>query len=313
MEAFKREIVENQDDQQVRTRYSNTQVVTWPHPAEHFKDSYFCQQTIEFLNQSQDRPFALFLYLWAPHLPLRVPEPYASLFGPAEVELPLNVGRTSNGEPANRRRGIAAQLAEGFSQEEWRTVWAAHLGLVNLADAGIGRILDTLDSIRQTDETVVLFASDHGDHLEQHNMYQKMEMYEQAIRIPLMLRVPGINHQVFDTPVSHLDVMPSLLECAGIELPDDLDGDSLWPSIQTGAPPTFCQYSGNPTIGDIRRAVITRQYKYVYDPDDEPELYDLERDPLEMQNLAAKPDYQVITEEMEQMRKTWKAEQNDWV
>lgn len=315
--AFKREVFENQNGQQVSMHYSNTYVSTWPHSAEHFKDSYFCQQAIEFLNRTQDRPFALFLYLWAPHPPLRVPEPYASLFDPTRVELPRNVGQASKGEPANRRRGIAAQLAEGLSLEEWRTVWAAHLGLVNLVDAGIGEILATLDSIGQADTTIVLFASDHGDHLGQHNMYQKMEMYEQAIRVPFLIRVPGVNHQVFDHPVSHLDIMPTLLECADIELPDDLDGDSLWPSIRSGTPPTdkalFCQYSGNPTIGDIRRAVITRRYKDIYDPEDEPELYDLEHDPLEMQNLASSYDYKEIVAEMEQLRKTWGAKHNDWV
>ena len=208
----------------------------------------------------------------------------------------------AHGEPPGRRRGIAAQLAEGVSMEQWRKVWAAHLGLVNLADAGIGRILNALEASGQAENTIVVFTADHGDHLGQHRMYQKMEMYEQAIRIPLMVRMPGADARVFDNPVSHLDLMPTLLDLTGVELPGDLDGISLRDSILSGISPperlVFSQYSGNPTVGDIRQAAIGKRYKYVYDPADAPELYDLEQDPLETRNLAADGTHTEIIREL---------------
>lgn len=317
IDAFRREILENQDGKLVRVKYSNTRCAVWGHPAEHFKDIYFCREAVEFLGEGRSKPFALFVYLWAPHPPLRVPQPYASLFDPDKIELPSNVGLIPEGEPPNRRHGIAAQLAEGVSMEEWRKVWAAHLGLVRLADTGIGHILQTLEESRQAENTIILFTVDHGDHLGQHRMYQKMEMYEPAVRIPLIIRVPGCRSRSFDQPVSHLDVMPTLLDLMGVEIPDDLDGDSLADSILSGTPPperpVFSQYSGNPTIGDIRRAVITRRYKYIYDPADIPELYDLEDDPLEMRNLAADPAYQEVVRRLHEMGKSWAEGHGDWV
>ena len=316
-DAFKREITEFREGEFVKTGYSNTRTAVWAHPAEHFKDSYFCQQSVEFLRQERSDPFALFVYLWAPHPPLRAPEPYASLFSPANIDLPPNVNLPAEGEPPNRRQGIAAQLAEDISMDQWREVWSAHLGLVNLADAGIGRILEALESSRQADNTIIVFTSDHGDHLGQHRMYQKMEMYEQAINVPLFIHAPGADAGTFDVPVSHLDVMPTLLDLLHIESPGDLHGISLGESILAGAPPPdrpiFSQYSGNPVTGDTRRAVITKRRKYIYDPASDPELYDLENDPLETHNLAIEDSHTEIIQKLHEECKTWAREHGDGV
>ncbi|MBT3270278.1 sulfatase-like hydrolase/transferase [Candidatus Poribacteria bacterium] len=316
-DVYRRAITENHAGERAAVKYSNTHAATWPHAAEHFKDSYWCDRAVDFLGRAGDEPFALFLYLWAPHPPLVVPEPYASLFDPAELDLPENVDVPAEGEPSNRRAGIAAQLAEGVSTDEWRRVWAAHLGLVNLADAGIGRALDALAASSHADDTAVFFMSDHGDHLGQHRMYQKMEMYEQAVRVPMILNVPGGATAEIDAPVSHLDIMPTILDLMAIDAPDDLDGISLLSCLRTGeAPPDrpqYSGYSGNPTVGDIRRAVITRSHKYIHDPDDIPELYDLEADPLETRNIAADPGSREVVRELHALGKSWAESHNDQV
>ncbi len=314
---YQREITENQGDERVRVRYSNAHAETWAHASEHYKDSYWCDRAVDFLQRAGDKPFALFVYLWAPHPPLVVPEPYASLFDPQAIDLPENVGIPADGEPANRRAGIAAQLGEGVPTDEWRQAWAAHLGLVNLADAGIGRVLGALDASAHSDSTAVFFMSDHGDHMGQHGMYQKMEMYEQAVRVPMLVRAPGGVTAEIDAPVSHLDIMPTILELAGLDAPEDLDGFSLMHSLRTGeAPPDrpqYSAYSGNPTVGDIRRAVITRRHKYIYDPEDAPELYDLDADPMEMRNIASEPGSGSVVRELHALGKSWAENHNDWV
>jgi arylsulfatase A-like enzyme len=316
-QAFRKRVVERQEGASVEMGYSNTRTSVWPHAAEHFKDSYFCQQGVAFLQGQRDRPFALFVYLWAPHPPLWVPEPFASLFPADTINLPVNVGVRSEGEPPGRRRGIAAQLGEDVSARQWREVWAAHLGLVHMADAGIGRMLRALQASGHDDDTVVVFTVDHGDHLGQHRMYQKMEMYEQAIRVPLIVRAPGARPQACDTPVSHLDVVPTLCDLMGLGKPDDLEGISIADTVLSGRPPLerslFCQYSGNPTVGDIRRTAITRRFKYTYTPGDMPELYDLVDDPLEMRNIVADPAYASVVKELHQAARSWAESHGDWV
>jgi arylsulfatase A-like enzyme len=316
-DGYRRQVVERQGDDAVPVGYSNTRAALWPYAGELYKDSYFCQRAIEFLQQRGNEPFALFVYLWAPHPPLRVPAPFASLFPPDELALPENVGCPAEGEPASRRLGIAAQLAEDVSIEEWRAVWAAHLGLVTMADDGIGRLLGALASGGHEEDTVVVFTVDHGDHLGQHRMYQKMEMYEQAIRVPLIVRVPGGEPHVYDTPVSHLDVVPTVIDLLESKMPADLEGVSHGTSVRSGiAPvdrPVFCQYSGNPTVGDIRRTVVAGGLKYTYTPGDTPELYDLGRDPLEMHNLGTDPAYAGEVKELRRECAAWAESHGDWV
>lgn len=298
-------------------KYSNAHAETWPHASEHYKDSYWCDRAVDFLERAVGEPFALFLYLWAPHPPLVVPAPYASLFDPGDIDLPENVGAPAEGEPPNRRAGIAAQLAEGVTTDEWRRAWAAHLGLVNLADAGIGRVLSALRAADHEGDTAVFFMSDHGDHLGQHRMYQKMEMYEQAVRVPMILRVPGGATGEIDTPMSHLDITPTILDLTHLDAPGDLDGISLLDCLRTGeAPPDrpqYSAYSGNPTVGDIRRAVITRRHKYIHDPEDLAELYDLEADPLETRNIAAEPASRELVGELHALGRSWAESHGDWV
>jgi len=312
---FSNPVQENQGGERRHRRYSNTHVGTWPGDAENFKDLWWCREAVDFVRQNRSQPFALFLYLWAPHPPLRVPEPYASRFDPRRIELPENIGRPCEGEPSGYRSGAPAQLAEGVTPDDWRRVWAAHLGLVNLADTGIGRVLDAIHGLGHQDETLTLFTTDHGDHLGQHGMYQKMEMYDQALRVPLIFAGPGIAVRSADVLVSHLDVMPSLLDLIGIGTPDDLDGISLaWTLCRRAQPqqrPIFAQYSGNSVVGDIRRCVISERYKYIWSPPDGRELYDLEADPLEMSNLAESVEHQAMVRRLHEECRQWGTEHSD--
>ncbi len=314
--VYRSEVTELQGGQHVRRRASNTRVGVWDQPDSWFKDVFFGDSAEEYLRRATP-PFALFVALWAPHPPLVVPESYLHLFPPEKVSLPANVGQPARGEPADRRRNFPAQLAEGVSLEEWRAAWAAHIALVNLADRQIGRILDTLRETGLDGSTLVLFTSDHGDHLGQHRMFQKMEMYEQAVRVPLLIKVPGMVPRFIETPVSHLDVVPTVLDLLRLPAPEGLDGQDLAPAIREAREPEerplFSQYSGDGGVGEIRRAVIAAGHKYVYDPADEPELYDLRLDPLETANLARVKASADLMRGLHEAGRRWAAAHGDFV
>lgn len=296
-------------------RYSGLKTSVWEKPLTLFKDWYFQEKALEFLNRTGGEPFALFTYLWAPHPPLRVPEPYRSMYDPELLVMP-QVGVPAVGEPMLRRLGVPAQLAKGAQEDEWRRVWAAHLGLVTMADEILGTLIEKLKSMGVWENTCVLFTADHGDHLGQHGMYQKMEMYEAAVKVPLVLRVPGMGAGVYREVVSHLDVKPTICELAGIGPgradgnvpssgagPEKGDGSSLLP-VMDGRQvlplhqAVYSQYSGNPGLGTVRRAAITKRYKYVYDSGYEHELYDLLADPQEKNNVAGREEYKEVLEEL---------------
>ncbi len=314
-----KEVLELHEGVYEKASYSSTKTYLWEEPVKFFKDVYFTEQAIEFLDvvKSDSDPFALFVNIWAPHPPLQVPEPFASMYDPNQVELASNVGIPSSGEPANRRKGMPAQLADGVTMDEWKKTWAAHLGLTSLADDCIGRVIDTLKQNNQYENTIILIMSDHGEQLGQHNMYQKMEMYEQAVRVPMIIKVPGEKPHAVHDVVSHLDILPTILDYIGEKPAEDLDGVSLRSAISgksnLSGRYVYSQYSGNPVVGDIRRAIISEQFKYIYDPTDTPELYDLEQDPLEMKNLAFDDNYSEIKYKMHDALIQWAIDHEDWI
>lgn len=296
---------------------SNTQVSIWEHDTNDYKDTFFMNKSIETLNEiNGDDTFAMFVNLWAPHPPLKIPDEYYHKFPPSRIELPNNIGKSSDNEPSSRRDSVPAQLAHGIDEKQWSEVWSAHLGLVNYADSIIGNIIDTLKKKGLYDNTIIVFTSDHGDHLGQHNMYQKMEMYDQAINVPLLIKLPNFKHLDIDTPVSHLDIVPTILDELNLKHDYKFDGISLLPQIRNNILDNdrhvYCHYSGNVGIGTIRRAVVNKQYKFIYDENKEVELYDLINDPLEMKNIAYEEEYKDTVNKMYVKCIEWGVSKNDF-
>jgi arylsulfatase A-like enzyme len=316
---FYKQVEEVLPDGPVTSRYSHPATGKWKGKLENFRDFYFYREMRHWLEQraGDDAPFAAFFSIPSPHPPLEVPDPYYAMYDPDQVELPPNIGHPSEGEPANRSRAVARQLADAATESDHRKAWAAHLGLLSLADDIFGKLLDDLDELKLADDTVIIFTSDHGHHLGQHRMFGINELYEQTVHVPLIARFPNGHAGKVDELVSHLSIAPTLLDVAGLQSPPGMIGPSLVPTIGEGKPPAeapqFFQFSGQIGYGYYRRGVVTRRYKYIYDPEDESELYDLENDPLEMRNLARDPAFKEILKEHHTLCRNWHLGQDDWI
>jgi arylsulfatase A-like enzyme len=316
--TFRTPVQENIEGDRFTKHYANTRAAASAANPAQIYDSWLVEQALAFLHKAsrQRRPWALFLWLRLPHPPLVVPEPYFSRFDPDTIDLPANVGHPASGEPPSRRGSPAAQLARGVDEAQWRRVWSAYLGLCNLADDLLGKVLHWMREQRQMDRTTLVMTSDHGEHLGQHAMYQKMEMYEPALRVPLLIADRHLGPARIDTPVSHLDILPTLSELMGLGIEEATDGVSLVSTLRSGQSEqnssVFAQYSGNPAIGDLRRAVISNRYKYVIDGDGRRELYDLIDDPLEMENLATSVACEPTMSELHQQAAQWGRSHGDW-
>ncbi len=305
--------------QREERRYSNTRVSVWPHPTETYKDSYFLEESLKFLRQADEtKPFALFTCFWAPHPPLVVPQEYLDMYPLDEIHLPDNVGEIVEKEPVLRREGVPAQLAEGLTLESWKKVWQAHLALTTMVDRCVGSLINFVKEQGLLDDTLIVFTPDHGDHLGQHRMYQKMEMYEEAIRVPLMIAQSDAEPQVVRKVVSHMDVFPTLVDLLDLDFDcSAYDGRSLRKLIYEGSDSNwsneaYCQYSGNPNYGTIRRAVITDRYKYIYDGRDH-ELYDQVKDPAEMHNISGLDENQALVGQLYELCRTYHEKHGDKV
>lgn len=158
-------------------------------------------------------------------------------------------------------------------------------------DERIGKILDAVDAMGLADKTAILYSSDHGEQSGYHGLWWKCTMFEESAHVPFLLKVPGVPHKEHDVPVNLVDIFPTLCDMAGLDVPEDVDGQSLWPLIQglEDTLPKDYSFSEYHAHGMPRGAFMIRwqQYKYVLYLGDEKQLFDLVQDPGEDHNLLS--------------------------
>jgi arylsulfatase A-like enzyme len=221
------------------------------------------------------------------------------------------------------------ELMAALSDEEIRLTRKAYFGLIAEVDAGIGQIVRFLRETGQYDSTLIIFTSDHAEQLGDHFLFSKMGYFDQSYHVPLIIRDPRGDADAtrgtrVDEFTESIDLLPTILEWAGLPTPRQCDGASLLPFVRGATPADWRQEahyefdlrSGYPDPGkaalglgfdDGGLAVLRdRQYKYVHCTALPPALYDLARDPEERVNCAADPGYVRIVAEYTQRMLTWR-------
>lgn len=282
-------------------KYSNAETGLYPFDSKYFFDIYFTDEGIKALKQ-RDKSKPLFysaMYL-APHPPLEIPEPWFSLVKKDDVFLPENVGKYYPHQSPLQMYNLTGIVGARYSEEEWREAWRVYLGQVALFDECVGRLINELKTEEIYDNSMIIFTTDHGEMLGSHRLFQKMCMYEESSHVPLTIKFPnGEYARDINTHVSHIDVMPTIMEFLNIESKNDFEGVSLLSLITNGDKKglnrdIFIQYDGNGARSNFQRCVIRNNYKLILDLfKDEMfvELYDLEKDRIESINLAFDEEY----------------------
>lgn len=250
-----------------------------------------------------ERPWALNVSFIAPHFPLIVPQKYWDMYPLDDIDLPqIPEGHLASQHPVYKRMQSMFGF-EDFDEELVRRGRAGYYGLITYLDDKIGRLLDALDESGQTENTLVVYVSDHGEMNGEHGMWRKSNFYEQSARIPLMMAWPGQLPEGLRIPevVSLVDLSATLVDVAGASSITPLDGESLLPLARSEATnwknEAFAEYLAHGVSGPM--AMLRRdRFKLNYSLGDDVELYDLEADPGEFQNLADDPEYQTIVDEM---------------
>lgn len=260
-------------------------------PAADCEDSYIGRRSCQWLRDVADEesPWHLFVSFVGPHDPWDPPTEFADHFRGAAM--PSALGDSMESKPAWQRQ--KAKRMAGATAEEVATVRRPYTASLEMIDDQIGQILHTLEERGLTDNTYVLYCSDHGEMLGDHGLYQKSVHYEQALRVPLIVTGPAITPGMSDALVELSDVNPTLQELAGVAPRPDLDARSL---VRLFLDPAAAHRDDTISQLDNCRSLRNREYKYVYNQNDLPELYDLRDDPNELVNLAA--DRRDVTGEM---------------
>ncbi len=266
---------------------------------EDFHDIYISRIKQEWLESyTDDRPFFCWCNWVGPHAPWDAPGHYATLYDPADVDVPIEDTMEQAPEALRNRR------VKNLPPEAWRACKAHYYGNTNVIDDGIGGCLETLEEKGLLDNTVVIYASDHGEMLFDHGLIQKTYMYEASAGVPLIVRWSEKFRQgiEIEAHVSLLDLIPTFLELAGAEM-EMLHGTSLIPVLTGGG-----ELNRDTVFSEMRDTKMARtgDWKYVFDPNwERQQLFNLKDDSQEINNLSGKPEYAAIETDLQQRILNW--------
>lgn len=249
---------------------------------------------IRLLEQRGDKPFFLAVGFYRPHTPYVAPRKYFDPFPLERIELAGGGGREGVPPPA-----LTVNPPDyGMSPDLQRRAIQAYHASTSFMDAQVGRVLDALERLKLADRTIVVFLSDHGYHLGEHGLWQKVSLFEESARVPLIIAVPGMKSPGRATSrlAELVDLYPTLADLCGLTAPANLGGRSLRPLLDDPSLPwkqaalTQVRRGGkqNGFSGD---SIRTERYRYIEWDEGRRgvQLYDHETDPHERHNLADAP------------------------
>lgn len=309
-------------------------------PAEYHQTTWCAEKTIDFIRENQDQAWLASVNIYDPHPPFNPPQAYRDLFKPNDMPAPLF--RDSDLAQQEKLKAVAFQSegrhpddldikspilpqtaqrnlveAETAGKRDAKTLIAAYYAMLKLIDDQVGRILDALEETGQLDNTVIIFTSDHGETLGDHGLIQKgCRFYEGLVRVPLIWSWAGtFEAGVRSSALVELtDIMPTLLDIAGLDIPEYVVGKSLLPILKGDVPAddhreyVRCEYIDALDLPDNSRATMYFDGRYklsIYHTHNLGELYDLQDDPDEFNDLWNHPDYQSV--KLELLQKSFNA------
>ena len=270
-----------------------------------FYDKDICSRAQVWLHEAaarkRDRPWVLFVSFVAPHFPLTAPPEHYYRYWRQALPMPKLYAREQRPQ-----HPYVVDYSRNFNYDDYfeseadvKKALSGYFGLVSYLDENIGKVLGALRESGMADDTAVMYTSDHGDNLGARGLWGKSTMYEEIAGVPFLLAGPGIPAgRVVDTPVSHVDAFPTLMELAGEKMPEGFPGFSLV-EIANGAKPRRAVLSEYHGMGSSTGAFAVRagKWKYVHYAKYGPQLFDLEKDPEETRDLAEDPAHARVLEQ----------------
>ncbi|MEZ5942640.1 MAG: sulfatase [Planctomycetaceae bacterium] len=258
-------------------------------------DGLAATAAISLMEEHKDEPFFLAVGFYRPHTPYVAPKGYFANYPAKGITLPELSEADQNREPK------AAYLSSKKDQETMsddlrREAIQAYWASIEFMDAQVGRVVAALDDLGLADNTVVVMISDHGYHMYEHGLWQKMSLFENSARVPMIVAAPNAkgNGTATDSLAELVDLYPTLAELCGLDVPDYLDGVSQVAVLDNPA-----AKARDVALTQVKRgsndgySLRTATYRYTIwkNAEDGEQLYDMTQDPGEMTNLASDPKF----------------------
>lgn len=272
-------------------------------------DRAVTRTAVEWLRDAaqDDRPFVLYVGLVAPHFPLTAPQEFFDLYKDVDVpEAKLHPDAGAVRHPWVETYAQCIPNEERFrGAQERRNAFLAYYALCSFLDDNVGKIVSTLNQTGLFDNTHVVYTSDHGDNVGARGLWGKSTLYQETVKVPMIIAGPRLPAGVTcDTPVDLIDMYPTILDVAGLRWKDEMAGRPGWSVLRLDELPNAQQRvivseyhaTGSNTAGFMVRK---GRWKYHYYVRFAPELFDLETDPGELRDLSAIPQYLPVLADME--------------
>jgi len=303
-------------------------------PLDHGKPAFLAGRASQFILKNRREPWMLYVNFLEPHPPYF--GPLRDLHSDTEAPLPPNYGPGVEREPVTYQ-GVRQELRQASEEElglaglppgeatseearrkAFRVLNRYYAGNCSNVDAAVGRILWALEASGKADNTIIAFTTDHGEMGGAHSLAQKSVMYEEAIHVPMLLRVPWRQSRqvVVAQPVGHIDLVPTILELMqGKAAPESLPGQS-WLGLLDGKARredhVFIEWKGDRKIRSDARTVISPDgWKLALYEKDNCMLLNRHRDPLEMSNLYYRSEHRTTVRKLRHRIQKWQAQQRD--
>lgn len=278
--------------------------------------AFLASQKLYQLSREHDdparRPWCLTVSFTHPHDPFVARRRYWDLYEDcAHLEPTVGFIPHEKQDPHSQRLYLASDYRSfDIQTEQIRRSRRGYFANISYIDDKVGELLDTLARTRMADDTVILFCSDHGEMLGERGLWFKMNFYEGSARVPLMIAGKDLPAGLVTTPVSNLDICPTLCDLAGIDMSAIMpwtDGQSLLPLAKgdTRSEPVLMEYAAEGSYAPMV-AIRDGRFKFVHCQLDPPQLFDLDADPLETNNLASDPAHAALVGQfMAAIRARW--------
>lgn len=262
----------------------------------------YADQAIHFLETQAargERPFFMYVAFNAPHDPRQAPQSYVDLYPTDSLDIPdsfMPEHPFDQGERNTLRDEILGPFPR--TEEAVKTHIAEYYAIISHMDYELGRILDRLEALGMMDNTYIVFTADHGLAVGKHGLLGKQNQYDHSIRVPMMIKGPGIPAGSSTDDLVYLQsIHPTTLELAGIEVPPTVEFRSLVPLIESATAPAYPAIFGS--YKGYQRMVRTKTHKLIIYPEAKQlQLFDLENDPQELRNLAGDQMYRGTIESL---------------
>lgn len=299
--AGEAELVQNNADGSIERKGGNVMTIVKASGDDlAHSDGKTAEKASELIRTHRDKPFFLAVGFVRPHVPFVAPAKYFEPFPYEGITLPTQKENDWDDIPERGINYVTSVNAVMNSVQKQKAI-AAYYASVSYMDTQVGKVLKTLKDEGLEDNTIVIFTSDHGFHLDEHEFWMKVSLHEESVQVPMMIKVPGKKAAVTNSFTELLDLYPTLAELAGLDYPKAIQGKSLV-SILKNPTKKVRDFAFSVSQGGKSFLIRTEDYAYIqYDEDAGAgmELYEMKSDPKQFTNLAMNPAYKNIVADLQ--------------